>query len=325
VDAAAMLKPPFASLLTLLLALALAACGADSGEESYLPPGGGPGPKLAWAPPRLDDPERVTVPPGGGTWGFPTPIPADRDCVVDLPDTVPVTGPVIVVGCRDVVVIGGQVVRRGRVSPGSTDGVGIWIRDWSGTAHLEGLRLGGSGLSDALWLSSFRSGSTAQVENVRVDGVRGVYRPPLPDCAPAPPQPHPDLIQLFQGPERLLLDRFTGYTTYQGIFDDSGDERPRRILRDLTIRRSNIELVDGRCGAASIVEGSVTARAGSPTTLHRFYVEDNGRGRPALIPNVRSDPSWWGGVTGGRPPGGDFAQAADVGLGYRSPGYLGNR
>jgi hypothetical protein len=187
---------------------------------------------------------------------------------------------------------------------------------------VEGLRLGGAGLSDALWLSSPVEGSTAQVENVRVDGIYGAYTPPLARCAPPPPDPHPDLIQLFQGPERLRIDRFTGYTTYQGIFDDSGGKRPRRILRELTVRRSNIALVDGRCTGASLVEGSATQRAGSPTRLERFYVADNGRGRPALIPSAAEDPSWWGEVIRGRPPRGDFVRVRDAGLGYESPGYL---
>jgi hypothetical protein len=274
---------------------------------------------LAWAPPELRQPQEITVSADGGAWV----LPRDRDCLIDLPDTRAVTRPVIVRGCRNVVLIGGEVDHDGRLRPGDLTGIGIWLDGWTGTAHVEGVRLGGSGLSDALWLSSPHAGSTAQVENVRVDHVQGAYDIPLARCAPPPPDPHPDLIQLFQGPERLRIDRFTGYTTYQGIFDDSGEKTPRRILRELTVSRSNVELTGGGCSAAAVVPGSVTERAGSPTRLDRFWVEDNGRGSPALIPSRAAEPSWWGNARRGRPPGGDFVTAGDAGLEYESPGYGG--
>jgi hypothetical protein len=219
------------------------------------------------------------------------------------------------------VLIGGRVEHGGRLDPGDLSGIGIWLDGWTGTAHVEGVRLGGRGLSDALWLSSPVAGSTAQVVNVRVDGVQGAYDLPLTRCAPAPPDPHPDLIQLFQGPERLRIDRFTGYTSYQGIFDDSAEKTPRRILRELIVRRANVELTSGGCSAAAVAPDSLTERAGSPTRLDRFWVGDDGRGAPALIPSRRADPSWWGEARLGRPPGGDFVTVEDAGLEYESPGY----
>ena len=55
---------------------------------------------------------------------------------------------------------------------------------------------------------------------------------PVTDCVGVP-HPHPDLIQLFQGPETLRLDRFTGYTPYQGLYVNSGATLPRKITERL--------------------------------------------------------------------------------------------
>ena len=232
-----------------------------------------------------------------------------------------------IVGCRDVVIVGGEINIGGSVGLGSTAGVGLWVRDFIGVAHIEGLRIRGSGLSDALWVSSSADNSTAQIENVRVDSVQAAR--PVTDCKTVP-DPHPDLIQLFKGPETLRLDRFTGYTSYQGLYINSGADLPRKITERVDIRNGNIELLNGRCGIASLFDLR-TLYAGSPTSITNFWGQPNGRGTAAFYPyrtHKPDDPngivagSWWGDFQIGDPPGGDFVPATRAGLGYRSPGYL---
>lgn len=314
-------------LMVLVASLFAVACNLDRRPQgvvipipSSTPPGSGS--RLTWRPPALNAPiTDIAVRTSGGRYEG-----AGRDCYVRFPGAA-VTRRTDIVGCRDVVIVGGEVNLAGFVVAGSTAGVGLWVRDFAGVAHIEGLRFRGSGLSDALWVSSSADNSTAQVENVRVDAVHATR--PVTACTNVP-APHPDLIQLFKGPETLRLDRFTGYTNYQGLYINSGVELPRKITERVDLRNGNIELLNGRCGIASLFDLR-TLYAGSPTSITNFWGQPNGRGTAAFYPyrtHKPDDPngivagSWWGGFTIGDPPGGDFVPATRAGLGYRSPGYL---
>ncbi len=303
-------------LLMVLLAVSavVTACGS---QESTEPPSG-----LAWSPPSLSPPvSKIAVRTTGGRYDG-----AGRDCRVRLPAR-PVTARTDIVRCRNLVLIGGEVRIPGKVETGSTAGVGLWLRDFTGVAHLEGVRLRGTGLSDGLWISSAAPGAAAQVENVRVDEVHAAE--PVTKCLGVP-DPHPDLIQLFKGPETLRIDHFTGYTTYQGLYPDSGAERPTTITKRIDLRNGNIELIDGRCAIADLFDPKTLA-AGSPTSMRNFWAQPNGRGAAAFYPYRAVKPDdpdglvdsrWWGGFRLGDPPGGDFVPPGGAGLGYRSPGYL---
>ena len=287
-------------------------------------PGGGPAglPKLTWAPPALNAPvTKLAIRTRGGHYDG-----AGRDCRVTFPDAA-VTRRTDIEGCHDVVIVGGEIRLGGSVSVDSTDGVGLWVRDFTGVAHIEGLRIRGAGLSDGLWISSAADGATAQVENVRVDAVHAAR--PVTSCMDVP-HPHPDLIQLFQGPETLRLDRFTGYTPYTGLYVNSGATSPRKITERLQLRNGNIELLNGKCGIASLFDERTLAAA-TPTTIANFWGQPNGRGTVAFYPyrkfrpeepEGQVSPRWWGGFKIGDPPAGDFVPAARVGLDYRSPGYV---
>ena len=144
------------------------------------------------------------------------------------------------------------------------------------------------------------------------------------------PDPHPDLIQLFQGPETLRVDRFTGYTAYQGLYVNSGANLPRKITERIDLRNGNIELLNGRCTIAALFDQRTLA-AGSPNSIVNFWGQPNGRGTAAFHPYRTRKPddpnglvagSWWGAFKIGDPPQGDFVPATRVGLGYSPPGYL---
>ena len=82
--------------LVLCALVLLAACGDDAEPRRT-------GPALTWPPPALRGPIGIEVPPQGGMWTQPP----DRDCRIDMPK-VPVTDTVKVVGCHNVVLIGGE-------------------------------------------------------------------------------------------------------------------------------------------------------------------------------------------------------------------------
>ena len=135
------------------------------------------GPRLTWPPPSLNAPvSEISVRTSGGLYRG-----GGRDCRVRFPGAA-VTRRTDIVGCHDVVIVGGDLNIGGSVVVGSTAGVGLWVKDFTGLAHIEGLRIRGSGLSDALWISSGADNATAQVENVRVDAVRAAR--PVTDCKP---------------------------------------------------------------------------------------------------------------------------------------------
>jgi hypothetical protein len=325
-SAAVRLLVALAVVVPATAALVLAGLAGSDGDGGRPAAGARDGARLTWAPPRLDPPvRRVSVPEEGGTWG---PFGPSTDCLVQFP-LIPVEARVTVRGCHDVVAIGGEIAIGGAVREGSTDGVGLHVEDWTGVAHLEGIRLRGSGLSDGLWISSRYAGSVAQVESVRVDEVHGAYSEPLRSCLDVP-APHPDLIQQWRGPETVRIDRFTGYTSYQGLYPNSGGTRTsRRLTRTYDIRNGNVELIDGMCGIASLFDRATLA-AGSPTRIRNFWGQPNGRGPAAFHPYRERQPadpdglvdrSWWGDVRIGDPPGGDFVPPDAAGRGYESPGY----
>ncbi len=290
--------------VALLLVAVAALCGCEGG------------PQLTWAPPALDDPIRIEVPPEGGQWD----PPRDRDCLVVMPD-VPVTDTVRVLGCHDLVLIGGQT-KIGGAPDGNPPKPGLYLVDYTGTLHVEGWRAGGSGLTDGIWASTRFRGTTAQIQNVYVTGLHAMKEYRLGRFAPGWPEPdeHPDVVQLWQGPTRFRADRVFGRSPYQGLLLDSTAFRPPEYAwnpaRTVDLRRTYIALTrTGRsCYAYFQPRGAPKAR------LKDAYCSP-GRRRWVVAVSPRRDhaPRWWSGVRRGKPP---FpVLLGSPGLGYESPGY----
>jgi hypothetical protein len=290
--------------LALLAVLALAGCGGSERNA------------LTWAPPRIDSPS-VTwdVPATGGYLERGS----DVDCRVQLPRA-PVAGRIQVVGCHDVVVVGGQV-RVPRLDP-SRETPAIALNGFTGTAHLEGLLLQGPGMSDGIHVNSAAPGSVAQIENVYIGDLH----------LSSESAQHPDAIQTWTGPHAMRIDKLTA-AGLQGLNLDPANEPVDGVRHPsavIDIRRTNVRLDESAQPGRQCFASYRTPRyARAMTRLQDVYCAHASTEAWAstLFPRSDVDPSWWGflpghgGVRQGVPPGGDELSPADVGVDYRSPGY----
>jgi hypothetical protein len=268
--------------------------------------------KLTWAPPALEAPLNINIGTGGGSYN----VPDNWDCRVNMP-SVPVTGRVKIRGCRNLVMIGGQIEIPGPPN-GKPEEAGLYLTDYTDTVHVEGVELGGKGLTNGLWLSTRYPGTIAQVENVLVREVHAKVESTEPDGWT---EEHPDLIQLWQGPSVLRVDRFSGTAAYQGIVPDSAVySNPRNTSVYVDIRNTNVKLTGTGVSCYAVFQ---TPLYSAPmTSLQNVFCDPGARPwNAALVPSPSSNPGWWGDVQ--RTPQGlpQFVDSQKVGLGYESPGY----
>jgi hypothetical protein len=155
--------------------------------------------KLAWAPPVLSAPVTVSV---ASVAPVVLNLDSSKDYVLQLGH---LSGPggLTVRGGHNVVIIGGQIT----AAPTAVerDGWAMRFYDQTGTVHVEGV-----------WIDSSNDGitiqaplATFQIENVRISNNHALRD----DFSTA----HPDLIQTWSGPKAVRIDRFTGYSDYQGL------------------------------------------------------------------------------------------------------------
>jgi hypothetical protein len=184
---------------------------------------------LAWAPPRLRHPRTIVVDQRTPTLNLDN----ARDYRIKLPrKPLRLLNGLAINGGHNVVLVGGRIeVPATRPVKGAHVGRGLYLLNQTGTVHVEGLRIGGRGLTEGIDLGQpFRN--TVQLENIHIDRVR--YPAGLPT--------HPDLLQTWSGPGVLRVDRFEGTTEYQGMFlnpEELGSSRPRLFdLRNVAINGS---------------------------------------------------------------------------------------
>jgi hypothetical protein len=158
------------------------------------------GARLTWAPPELKSPRTIHLSPTQKS----VKLDSEQDYILELPDT-PLTavGGITVEGGDDVVMIGGEIS-----TVAKSDGAarGLYLKDQTGTVHIEGLRLSGAHPTEGINLNQHR-GATVQLQNILVETVHGSYS-----------GHHADVLQTWAGPARLRVDRLEGWTTYQGFF-----------------------------------------------------------------------------------------------------------
>jgi len=260
-----------------------------------------PDPRLSWAPPQLDSPTIVNVSDSNHFLRLdPT-----RDYLVRMPTTkLSVLGGLVIVGGHNVVLVGGVITipSWGLVHP--TDNRGLYLKNQTGTVHVEGLLIDNSGgaLSEGINVNAPKA--TIHLENVRVEGVHERDEVHFSSN-------HPDLIQSWAGPAELRVDRFTGTTDYQGIYLAPQELGERLQPRRIDLRRVNIETM---ASARYLLWQVGTA----PLRLDDVWI----RPSPGRYEVVWPDDGRWDPVVQGDPPGGDFVGAGEAGLGYHSPGYL---
>lgn len=277
--------------------------------------------QLRWSPPPLVDPLVITL----GTGATHVSMSTRRDYIVKFPATKK-AGATWLDGGHNVVVIGGAATIPEETPEGSANDwqrTGIYISNTTGTVHIEGVEIDGSGGSDFDGVAINAPAATVQLQNMRIVGVRGRYD-----------GWHADVVQTWGGVRALRIDRLTGSSNYQGL----------TIPIDLgPIGSADISRVDLTDTEAPTVKGGhlvwLTTGAYScqsyPVALSDVYVKpraDRPLDRavwPSTASNLPCDPyvdamgvSWpeLGDVTGtvalGPPPSGSYVPAGAAGLGY---------
>ena len=274
---------------------------------------------LTWPAPSLDEPVRtIDVPAGGGSWWG---VSTSLDCRVRMP-AVPVHGQVKVAGCDDISIVGGEF--KSDADPcsaaalGDSESPALYLTDFTGTAHIEGIQITGPGFSDGIYMSSTKPNSVGEIEATRIGGLAACAEPAS-GSIDGWPKEHPDCFQTWAGPATLRFDKVTCLTVYQGLNVDTnnwanpaGLRYPARLI---DIRRTNVRLAERNPnGRHCYVAWSPFAPA--PTRLERVHCSVGNVGSTPVSPTVGANAAWWGGVRFGVPAGGDETAAGEAGIGY---------
>ena len=257
---------------------------------------------LRWAPPALVSPRVVEVREGGET----VRLAAGRDYRVVLAGPLRESGGLQIVGGRNVVLIGGHItISDAGAAATVADRRGLLIAGQTGTVHIEGLLIDNAGgdLSEGIQIAAPRA--VVQIQNTRVAGVHARDQNGFSDN-------HPDVIQTPGGVGSLRLHRFTGTTTYQGLFQ-RGDRAPigRVAMSKVNVVGfpSSRYLLWKRCADPYPAPCS---GPDFPLTATDVWARP-ARGRPLRL-SLKPEPPApdWAAVKDGIPPGGDFVTAADL-------------
>jgi hypothetical protein len=253
---------------------------------------------LAWAPPRLHRPQTIVVDQRTPTLNLDN----ARDYRIKLPrKALNLPNGLAISGGHDIVLIGGRIEVPATTSVKGAHGRGLYLRNQTGTVHVEGLRIGGRGLTEGIDLGQpFRN--TVQLENIHIDRVR--YPAGLPT--------HPDLLQTWSGPGVLRVDRFAGTTEYQGMFlnpEELGSSRPRVFdLRNVAINGS------GPRAAYLLWQATPFQLRVTGVTVRTTAARSS---RLLFWPN----PQTWGGARVAAAGGTHASARVRAGATYRTPGY----
>ena len=305
-----------ALLLTALLLVALGAgavlfSGAERGGRLHSlttagaaesAPGAAPGStlgaSLSWSPPELEDPEVIEISPEN----LSLKLELTKDYRLVMPER-PLTHSLSVYGGRNVVLIGGEI----RIESGDGEGArGLYLRDQTGTVHVEGLLLSGEKLAEGINLDQ-RLGAVVQLQNIRIEGVDG-----------SRDGHHADLLQSWAGPRQLLIDGLSGETGYQGFFllpQQFGDQEEPEIV---DLRR--VDIAGDADGSAYMLWRD---DAEWPVVTDQVWVAptvEDLEDRPRFLWDRAGEDSWKD-VRVGLPPDGSFVPPGSAGVGYESPGY----
>ena len=288
-------------LLATLLAGGAAAPASAAGAQAA--PGTTAGPRLSWAPPVLSSPVTIQVSASRNNLSL---DPA-RDYVLQMPSTpVTVAGGLTVVGGRNVVLVGGEIRIPAGVAADGRANRGLYLKQQTGTVHVEGLLISGAGLGEGIDLDQ-RLGAVVQLQNVRVEHLAGTRE-----------GHHADVLQTWAGPRVLRVDGLSGSSDYQGMFllpQQFGTQAQPEVfdLRRVDLRGSSVSGYmlwrDSLAWPLTVSDVWVSPR--NPDSRDSFlWPKGSGAGTSA-----------WPSVNVGTPAQGSFVPAGRAGTGYTSPGY----
>jgi len=279
---------------------------------------------LHWAPPALVEPKTITL----GTGYTHTTLLTNRDYIVQLPATKKVGGTWID-GGHNVVVVGGYItVPRGSSSASANETTALSIKGATGTVHVEGVLIDGSGGGEFDGVTINAPEATVQLENLRIVGVSGGY-----DGV------HADVVQPWGGVRDLRIDRLTGRSNYQGLTlkPDLGSIGSAEI-EEVDVTATTEGTIDRGGHMLWLTRGTNTCST-YPMTLSNVFVtprpgkqlsgavwpQKNFTG-PCPANGSKSALGWpalpvLGGAQLGPPSSGSYVPAGAAGINYQSPGY----
>jgi hypothetical protein len=183
-----------------------------------------PGP-LTWSPPKTSGAQFLQLTTARAWYD----LDPNKDYVLRLPAGTYDRGGLIIEGGRNVTLIGGHiwVPETGATAIGQRRG--LMLADQRGTVHVEGLQIDGPGLSEGIQMEQ-HYGATVRLQRIFVGRLRARDTQNFTDN-------HPDVVQTWAGPKRLLIDGLTGTTDYQGLF-----LAPTQLCQTEACRPSNWDL-----------------------------------------------------------------------------------
>lgn len=285
--------------------------------------------RLRWPPPELVNPEVIQIPavPSRGV----IELDPNRDYIIEMPDQ-PIRRNMVIVGGRNVVMIGGEIFIPWQSNPTISSRTALKIKDSTGIVHIEGLLLHGDDISEGIQINAPQA--TIQLQNIGIFNVHARDQVNFTDN-------HPDVIQTYGNVADLRIDRMTGTSDYQGLFFKADFDGPHGIVH---VSRTNIigdptarKLIwfQEEFGAGPFILENVwidvpesadfgnavwpTVRGSYPARAILGMTDQN---VPYATWPVEMSPIVTGHVYEGTPPGGNFVNPEDVGIGYTSPGYM---
>lgn len=277
--------------------------------------------QFAWGAPRLEDPTTVSLDAGPSY----TQLKSGNDYVIDLPDEVKV-GHTMIEGGRNIVIRGGHVT----IPPGGKTDVerrGIYIKNATGTVHIEGVAIDGLESEGFDGISISAPEAILQIVNVRITGITGRF-----DGF------HGDIVQPFGGVRELRIDHLSGTSSYQGLYltETSG------TIGSADIRNVNLSYETNRydettyllwlpvdpssCETYPVVLKNVYMSPRSGQDVAGFAVWPNTENPAGCTAVETADGITWpslpeitGRVAAGPPPNGDFVVDGSVGVEYSRP------
>jgi hypothetical protein len=283
--------------------------------------------KLTWAPPQLQAPTIVKVSASNHTLKL---DPA-RDYLVRMPTTkLSVLGGLVIIGGHNVVLVGGAITIPTWGASHATDNRGLYLKDQTGTVHVEGLLIDNSGgaLSEGININAPKA--TVQLQNVRIMDVHAQDEVRYSDN-------HPDIVQAWGGAAALRIDHLTGTSDYQGLFLSAD----WNSLGQVDLRNVNVGGMASRPGLARYLFWSAGVTESMSLSNVWLKPDRNSLGKSvwpdadaagsntAMVDGPSTSVSWpsssyiHGAINGGSPLTGDFVPAGAAGTGYASPGYTG--
>ena len=258
--------------------------------------------QLTWSPPALTSPTTITV--TNANKRAAANLDPKKDYIVKIGEKITGAGSVVIVGGRNVVLIGGEISHNETGGPENDPGKdqrALYLKNWTGTMHIEGLYISGSTLGEGIDVDTRTPGSILQLQNIRVDTVHGSQA-----------TNHADIVQNWGGPTYYRIDRLTGSTDYQGFMTQPTQFDSAMVTKELDFRNVNI---------TGTVSGYKFFRAGGTEKLsftNVYFQPLSGSSRKPYYPE--SDPAFAAIKIGTAPA--DFVPAGTVGMNYVSPGYL---